>query len=73
MVSFTQNRTSLRPGDTRTEACRLALSWSPPWLASLLAFEASTDWTRTQGPDIPDAGFVRTYTASLVARWERRR
>lgn len=55
-------------GTTRALDAQGQLTWNPPWLRSLLALQASGDWTRTELPGASRADTWRVM-ASLLVNW----
>ncbi len=68
-ASYSRFEDDFSPAPTTTESYRLTLTWSPPRLAWLSAFQLSGEASRTEGPFALDADFVTRYTASLSVGW----
>ncbi len=69
LYSYNRSRNDVLGLDSTTELIHLGVTWSPPWLRSLLALDLAGDWTRSRDGELrtpADGGFMASYTATLV-------
>ncbi len=69
LYSYNRSRNDVVGLDSTTELIHLGVTWSPPWLRSLLALDLAGDWTRSRDGELrtpADGGFTASYTATLV-------
>ncbi len=56
--------------EAKTEQVQALVTFSPPWLGSMVSLQLSSDWSRNRFTgQIDSPGFTRNYAATMSFRW----
>ncbi|HEY0592573.1 MAG TPA: hypothetical protein VGF40_12455, partial [Thermoanaerobaculia bacterium] len=69
-VAYNWSENDLSAFETKSEQVQGLVTYSPPWLGSLLSLQFSTDWSRNRFTgQLDEPGFVRNYAGTITFRW----